>query len=222
MNAVTIAENLRQKCPDLRLALLAFKITANPKNGTELWNEIAKIQKVITQKYTLDDVKNIPPIASARIAYKACGKAPARYRLSAEALTRRVLRGKDLYKVGNTVDYINLLSLASGFSIGGYDAEKIKGNIEMGIGGANEPYQAIGRGELNIADMPVFRDEQGAFGSATSDSLRTMITQNTRKALLIVVDFGGDSPQLKQLLQLAEKWLPLADGIGNMNMEMVL
>jgi DNA/RNA-binding domain of Phe-tRNA-synthetase-like protein len=58
------------------------------------------------------------------------------------------------------VDLLNLVSVSTGFSIGGYDAERIKGAVVFGIGRKNEPYDAIGRGELNIESLPVFRDEQ--------------------------------------------------------------
>jgi DNA/RNA-binding domain of Phe-tRNA-synthetase-like protein len=119
------------------------------------------------------------------------GKDPSRYRPSAEALTRRVVNGKGLYWINNVVDLLYLVSLESGFSIGGYDAEKIEGDVWFGIGKEDEPYQAIGRGQLNIADLPLFRDNLGAFGSPTSDSLRTMVTAETTEFLMIIIDFSG-------------------------------
>ena len=49
------------------------------------------------------------------------------------------------------VDLINLVSLRTGHSIGGFDADKIQGNrLELGIGKAEEPFEGIGRGVLNI------------------------------------------------------------------------
>jgi DNA/RNA-binding domain of Phe-tRNA-synthetase-like protein len=89
------------------------------------------------------------------------------------------------------VDALNLVSISSGFSIGGYDSEKIVGEIIFGIGNSGEPYTGIGRGELNIEGMPVFRDAMGAFGTPTSDSERTSVTSATRNFLMVIIDFAG-------------------------------
>jgi DNA/RNA-binding domain of Phe-tRNA-synthetase-like protein len=99
-------------------------------------------------------------------------------------LLRRVFKGKGLYQVNNVVDLLNLTSVKSGFSIGGYDVGKIEGEIQLSIGKAGEPYKAIGRGELNIEFLPTFRDQKGPFGSPTSDSVRTMITPKTEQFLM--------------------------------------
>ena len=61
----------------------------------------------------------------------------------------------------------------------------------MGVGREKEPYEAIARGPLNIAGLPVLRDERGAFGSPTSDSTRTMARNETNRILLLFFNFGG-------------------------------
>ncbi|MCK5372347.1 MAG: hypothetical protein KAQ62_27485, partial [Cyclobacteriaceae bacterium] len=141
---------------------------------------------------TVETISQKPTIKSTKEAYRKLGKDPSRYRPSAEALTRRIVKGKGLYNVNNVVDLLNLVSLESGFSIGGYDADKIEGSIEFGIGRPDEPYQAIGRGNLNIENLPLFRDASGAFGSPTSDSIRTMVTDQTTSFLMILIDFSDD------------------------------
>ncbi len=142
----------------------------------------------------VEQIKLIPNIAASRDAYKACGKDPARYRLSAEALLRRVVSKKGLYQINNVVDALNFVSISTGLSIGGYDADQIQGKVTMGIGKANEPYEGLGRGELNIEGMPVFRDEKGAFGTPTSDSERTGVRQDTKRFLMVLVSYKGINP----------------------------
>lgn len=168
----------------------------------ELIAEIISKITQIRQTLVVEDISKISVIDAARKAYKACGKDPARYRLSAEALLRRVVSGKELYQINNVVDQLNLVSITSGFSIGGYDAAKIQGDISFGIGVAGEPYQGIGRGELNIEGLPVFRDGLGAFGTPTSDSQRTEVSGQTSRFLMILIDFGGDD-QLETAKQMA-------------------
>ena len=162
--------------------------------------EIADIGRrigTIGQKLPLERIQHLPAIGTTRQAYKALGKDPSRYRPSAEALLRRVVQGKGLYRVNNVVDALNLVSVTSGYSIGGYDAEKIVGDITFGKGRTGEPYDAIGRGALNIEGLPVLRDETGAFGSPTSDSLRTMVAEDTRYFLAVFFDFCGHPPLLQ-------------------------
>lgn len=168
----------------------------------ELIAEIISKITQIRQTLVIEDISKISAIDASRKAYRVCGKDPARYRLSAEALLRRVVSGKDLYQINNVVDQLNLVSITSGFSIGGYDAGKIQGEIGFGIGLAGEPYSGIGRGELNIENLPVFRDNLGAFGTPTSDSQRTEVTVQTSRFLMIIIDFGGDD-QLETAKQMA-------------------
>jgi DNA/RNA-binding domain of Phe-tRNA-synthetase-like protein len=102
-----------------------------------------------------------------------------------------VVKGNDLYRINNVVDLLNLVSLKTGMSIGGYDAGKIEGNITLDLGLKEEPYDGIGRGELNIESLPIFRDTLSAFGSPTSDSVRTCVTSQTKHFLMIIFGFSG-------------------------------
>ena len=131
-------------------------------------------------------------IAATREAYKRCGKDPGRYRPSAEALRRRLMRGIALYQIDTLVDLINLVSLRTGHSIGGFDADKIAGTgLELGIGKMNEPFEGIGRGVLNIEGLPVYRDAVGGIGTPTSDNERTKMGLETTHILAIVNGYNG-------------------------------
>lgn len=188
MNHISFQKELLQKIPSIRLGCIQCQVEVLASD-----DKIKELSKdIITQiksNLALETISQKPTIKSTKEAYRKLGKDPSRYRPSAEALTRRIVKGKNLYHVNNIVDLLNLVSLESGFSIGGYDADKIEGHIEFGIGKPDEPYQAIGRGELNIENLPLFRDESGAFGSPTSDSLRTRVTDQTISFLMILIDF---------------------------------
>lgn len=102
------------------------------------------------------------------------------------------MRGIPLYQIDTLVDLINLVSLRTGYSIGGFDADKIKGSIlELGIGKADEPFEGIGRGVLNIEGLPVYRDEIGGIGTPTSDNERTKMGLDTTHILAIVNGYSG-------------------------------
>lgn len=205
MKALRISDELKSCCPNLRLGCIETDVKVSESSGEFLSEMASKIQQ-IAQSLSIESISKIPTIASSRKGYKACGKDPARYRLSAEALLRRVVSGKGLYQINNVVDQLNLVSISTGFSIGGYDADQIQDDITLGIGRADEPYTGIGRGELNIEFLPVFRDEKGAFGTPTSDSSRTQVTNQTCRFLMVILDFENDN-LLDEALLMAQKLL---------------
>lgn len=105
---------------------------------------------------------------------------------------RRILKGSPLYQIDTLVDLINVVSIASGYSIGGFDADKIEGDtLTLGIGRPGEPYEGIGRGTLNIEGLPVYRDALGGIGTPTSDHERTKLTLGTTRLLAIINGYSG-------------------------------
>ncbi|MFA5329356.1 MAG: phenylalanine--tRNA ligase beta subunit-related protein [Prolixibacteraceae bacterium] len=205
MVTIHISEKLKSHGPDLRLACIEAGVHVQ-RSSEELLTEINRQIQVLNQSLRIGEISKIPAVSASRKAYKLCGKDPARYRLSAEALLRRVVSGKGLYQINNVVDQLNLVSISSGFSIGGYDLAKIQGDITFGIGQNDEPYSGIGRGELNIENMPVFRDDLGAFGTPTSDSQRTEVTDFTTRFLMILIDFDRNS-RLEETQEMAIRCL---------------
>ncbi len=197
MKKITISETIKNASPNIKLGIISGNVKFEKLNQALLEDIDFEATKIMGM--SIDAIKFIPQIASSREAYKALGKEPARYRLSAEALMRRIIKGKSLYQISNIVDMINLSSIKTGYSIGGYDLINIQGDILFDIGKKDEDYEAIGRGKMNIESLPVFRDNIGAFGSPTSDSVRTMITDKTSKILLIVINFGGHESFEKDL-----------------------
>ncbi len=144
--------------------------------------------ETIHGRYSLEEVREREAIRFTREAYKALGKDPNRYRPSADALCRRAVKNNEIYQVSAAVDAINAASILSGYCINGFDAGKVKGNIRLDIG-QNEDFKAIGRGKLNIENLPVFYDEDGPIGSPTSDSVRTAIHEDTREIIVIIDGF---------------------------------
>ena len=181
-----ISDEIRKACPQFRgLAILAD--VHNTAYCEPLWQEIEHFTQEYRQRYTTESIKTMRPIQATREAYKRCGKDPSRYRPSAEALCRRILKGSPLYQIDTLVDLINVVSIASGYSIGGFDADKIEGDtLTLGIGRAGEPY------ELNIEGMPVYRDARGGIGTPTSDNERTKLTLQTTRLLTIINGYSGE------------------------------
>ena len=189
---ITISEEIRLRCPEF----VGTAVVASVRNSAfnaELWEEIEAFISDYRQRYTVDSIKEMPSIEATRSAYRRCGKDPSRYRPSGEALVRRTLKGNELYRVSTLVDLINLASIAYGYSIGGFDADRIEGEaLCLGIGREGEPYEGIGRGVLNIEGMPVYRDDIGGIGTPTSDHERTKLSLETTSLLTIVNGYDGN------------------------------
>lgn len=192
MYNITVSEEIREKCPKYRGAAVYAQVK-NTACDEELWREIAHFTAYLQATESIESIKQQQAIMATREAYRACGKDPSRYRPSAEALRRRLLRGLDLYRIDTLVDLINLVSLRTGYSIGGFDADKIVGKeLFLGIGKAGEPFEGIGRGPLNIEFMPVIRDAEGGIGTPTSDHERTKMDIDTTHILAIINGYSGE------------------------------
>ncbi len=189
---ISLSKEITVPCPELHIIALTAKVTNTPSDE-RLWEEITTEVESVRSSISLEDVNKWEPIRATRQAYKRLGKDPNRYRPSAEALRRRILRELPLYRIDTLVDIINLVSIKSGFSIGGFDVDKIVGNLVLGVGQANEHYEAIGRGLLNIEGLPVYRDEKGGIGTPTSDEERTKIDIHTTNMLMMFNGYSGVS-----------------------------
>lgn len=191
MTNISISEEIATACPDLHVLALSCDV-CNSEPDERLWQEIADEEKAVRETVKLEQINKWLPIQATRQAYKRLGKDPNRYRPSSEALRRRILRGLPLYKVDTLVDLINLVSIRSGYSIGGFDVDKIAGgSLVLGVGREGEIYHGIGRGELNIAGLPVYRDAVGGIGTPTSDEERTKIGLDTTHLLMIINGYSG-------------------------------
>lgn len=195
---VIVTKEIESVCPDFVGACLEARVENSPY-CQPLWDEINNLGEKYRQTLTTESLKDINGIASTRKVYRACGKDPSRYRPAAEALIRRMLKGKTLYQIDTLVDLINLASIAFGYSIGGFDADKIVGNtLTLGIGKEGEPYEGIGRGMMNIAGLPVYRDTQGGVGTPTSDNERTKISLTTTHLLVLINGYDSDEDHVRR------------------------
>lgn len=165
---------------------------SNPPTPDALWAEITAAAARVRETTPLEMVNKRPSVAAIRAAYKALGKEPNRYRPSSEALCRRCVKGLELYRSLAVIDLINLISVLTGHSIGGFDLDKVQGDtVRLGVGRESEPYEAIGRGQLNIHCLPVIRDAAGGIGTPTSDNDRTKLSPETTALLMTIHLYSG-------------------------------
>ena len=117
---VSIDNDLYSVYSEIRLGLLRFHADVKAPDE-DFWSYMNK--EVLPQVRSGIEGKEwseITGIKGSRAAYKAFGRTPSRYRVSSEALIRRVRRGDELYHINSVVDVNNLISVKSGLSVGSY------------------------------------------------------------------------------------------------------
>jgi len=207
MISVRVSPEISDACPTFVGACVEARVVNTPYSD-RLWHTIHEVASRLRQELTTESVKTLPAIAATRAVYKRCGKDPSRYRPASEQLIRRMLQGKELYQIDTLVDLVNLASIVYGYSIGGFDADQFVGTeLVLGIGREGEPYEGIGRGPLNIAGLPVYRDAQGGVGTPTSDNERTKMTLATTHLVVLINGYDGNEERVLANAQYIQRLL---------------
>jgi DNA/RNA-binding domain of Phe-tRNA-synthetase-like protein len=199
--------NVVVKLPSVRLGVLeADDIQVSP-TGTEFAQVLDKACREIRRSHSVESLAESESTRAVRLMFRSWGVDPSKYRPSSEALARRVVQGKGLYRISNVVDIGNLGSIETGWPYGLYDGGGIVPPVWFRHGAASETYEGIGKRTWHLADRPVLADANGPFGSPISDSTRTMVTDSTRKVLGII--YAPDSARTASiegaLAQLGER-----------------
>jgi DNA/RNA-binding domain of Phe-tRNA-synthetase-like protein len=158
------------------------------------------------KEFTVESLAEAEPIRAIRALFRGWGMDPSKYRPASEALLRRVVQGKGLYRVSNVVDVGNLVSIETGWPLGCYDRSRLQEPVALRLGTAGESYEGIGKKTWNLEGRPVLADPAGPFGSPISDSTRSMITDSAKDVMIVVyipeksLDEAAE-PSLKRLCE---------------------
>ena len=133
-------------------------------------------------------VRRAPPAEreTVRAMYRRVGLDPTRRRPSSEALLRRVTRGDLLPRINSLVDICNWCSLELQLPYGLYDLDRIDGDVVLRLGGEGEEYPGIRKDVVHVGGRLTLADRVGPFGNPSSDSLRTMVTTGTTRAMAVI------------------------------------
>lgn len=217
MIEIKISDKLKKVCPQMTLGCIQANV--NVKTSSEdLLKEIETYSEKISEKISLEEIASLDRIKDAREVYKKLGKAPSKYRVSSEALLRRILQKKGLYKINNIVEINNLISIKSDFSLGSYNVKNIESQICLTVGEEGQKYKGIGKELVNIENLPVLCDEISTFGSPTSDSERAMITNDVEEIIMCIYSFSGKD-EVQDYLDEAKNLLIKYADASNISME---
>ncbi len=174
------------KLPAVKLGTIeadAVRVAPADQALAQLMDEVCERKR---REFTLESLAESKPVRDVRAMFREWGMDPSKYRPSSEALLRRVVQGKGLYRVSNVVDVGNLGSIETGWPFGCYDRSRIQQPIEFRHGVAGESYEGIGKQTWHLQGRPLLADSQGPFGSPISDSTRSMITESAKDILIVL------------------------------------
>lgn len=151
------------------------------------WERLRQLGDDLGRQWQGTLIGDIDGVAAARDLYKSFGVDPTRTRPSSEALLRRCLKGQGFYRINEAVDVGNWVSLEYLLPLGLYDRGRIDGEVAtVRTGRPGEEYEGIRKGSVHLGGRLCVADSTGAFGSPTSDSLRTSVSEQTRQLAAIV------------------------------------
>ncbi len=177
---------IRIELSDVKLGVVeadALRIAPADEALARLMGEVCERKR---REFTVESLAESEATRAVRAMFRAWSVDPSKYRPSSEALLRRVVQGKGLYRVSNAVDIGNLGSIETAWPFGCYDRARIHPPVAFREGALGESYEGIGKRTWHLAGRPVLADAEGPFGSPISDSTRSMITESACDVLVVI------------------------------------
>lgn len=204
MVEITISNEVKQEFEDLTLGIALIKNIQIKRSDERLKAKIRKVQEKIRKQIKIGDLKNMPLIKAYRKFYWKIKIDPTKQRPSAEALIRRILRGKNIPSINTAVDAYNLASIETQIPIGAYDYDKIKEPITLRWSKPGEKFKEIGGRIEEIKRQLVISDNEKIINIYPHrDSDETKITEETKNILIIAC--GAPTVPMRNILEAAEK-----------------
>jgi len=195
---ITIQDEILERYPEVQIGYLVAKVKISKIDPF-----VEKLKKGLSERVEKEDLNLAnyvlhPNISIWRKIYEEdMGVKAKTYRSSIEALLRRVLKGKGLWNICNIVDLYNCVSIMSLLPMGGYDLDRVKGDIEIRYGKEGESFLALG--EKKRVDVKpshiVYADAENVMCWLWNhkDSAITSIGKETKTVLFFIDGFDHEA-----------------------------
>jgi DNA/RNA-binding domain of Phe-tRNA-synthetase-like protein len=183
--SIYFSPTIQDKIPGLKIGVLSATGFEVKKQSDFVTGQFTDLEKFVKNKFSESTPSADRQVSSVRRMYRRIGWEPTQYRPSSEAMIRRFLKDKGLYRINNAVDLGNVASARFHIPMGLYDVDKLSGSISVDVGLEGEEYEGISKDVIHAEGKLVLRDEEGVFGNPTADSIRTSIQNNTKNILAL-------------------------------------
>ena len=149
----------------------------------------AEVVERVRSRWTLDELREHPLFRAYRDFFWRIGVDPTKTRPAAEALIRRVLRGRPLPRINTLVDAYNLASIETAVALAAFDEDGLAGEPLMREAEAGEEFLGIGMERpvvLRGGEAVVTDGEKLIAIYPYRDAEACKITEGTENVLMLV------------------------------------
>lgn len=139
-----IQKGLQIRFPGLTAQIVDFKDVVVKKESYELEKFKELVNQKVRSRWCIEELREDPVFRAYRDFFWKLGIDPTKTRPAAEALIRRVLRGKPIPKINTWVDAYNLVSMETAIPIASFDADLLSGELIMRESKEGEKFFGIG------------------------------------------------------------------------------
>lgn len=230
MTKFKITEEFWELFPEAEIAVVLAKGIQNTEahvaDARQEINELLQTSSKEATKFLTEEVFSENKVISVwRKAYQQF-KTKKGVRCSIEALLKRIEKGTGVSLINPLVDIYNAVSLNYGLPCGGEDSDTFKGDLLLTKADGGELFLALGDEDHDNALLGeiIYKDEEGAVCRCWNwrDGQRTMLTENTANAFLIIESVDPDRKNdleaaAASLAELTQKYLGGSTEITLMN-----
>ncbi len=159
--------------------------------GVIPFEELRSVEEIVRATFAgLAAPSRHPNILAWRQAFKVFGCDPQKYRCSAEALVRQVLKGNSIWGINPLVDIYNFVSLKYVVPVGGEDIHTIIGDVQLTFATGSEEFIRLGGTENEPPEKGevIYKDDASVLCRRWNwrEADRTKLTPRTTDAIIVI------------------------------------
>jgi len=186
---LNVDQGLQSKFPGLKAQVFRVNGVEVRRSDAGLEEFKAEVVERTKEKWALDQLREHPVFRAYRDFFWRVGVDPTKTRPAAEALIRRVLRGRPLPRINTLVDAYNLASIDTAIPLAAFDLGGLVGELTMREAVEGERFLGIGMDKPVVLEggEAVVEDEEkliAVYPYRDADACK--ITLETRDTLMLV------------------------------------
>lgn len=189
-----IRPSLKERFPGLQVLVSRIRGVSVEKRSEELERFKKGVVEQVKKKHDIESLKDVPIFRAYRDFFWRVKIDPTKNRPAGEALTRRILRGRQIPSINTLVDAYNLASIKTGIALAAFDADKLEGDLLMRFAREGEEFLGIGMErpvKLKGGEVVISDPKKLVAIYPYRDSDETKVSVSTKNVLLLACGVPG-------------------------------